>query len=73
MDAAKTLMEMQPLKLDEWKVALVAEFIRQADMTPAEADSYVYQAGDDCWDQYWKDAHTPASACAEDMSYWDAD
>lgn len=68
-----SLLDQQPLKWDEWKEKLVNEFVRQAKFLEDEVRQMLQAQGDECWKEYWRDAYSPSSAVAEEMSYWDDD
>ena len=56
------------LSFDDWMSGIRGELIRQAKMTPEEAQEH---GSDDDWRGYFDTDYTPSDAVSEDMSYSD--
>lgn len=61
-------IDIQPTApFPEWIAQLKAVFARVA----PQAGNYVDDTGVESWREDWADGHTPESAAAEDMYYWE--
>jgi hypothetical protein len=59
------------LEYEPWKVALVQQFSKQAQMSDDEAWEMILNTGDECWREMWADGLSPFEAVYEEISNWD--